>query len=85
MVIALGLTVLTTAYAIGSVSSCRLNPTVSVGFRAQPRFLAKDLTHPKPDPGCLSGVVIAAGIPRLAYGTCGKQPDTVSKAHGPRT
>jgi aquaporin Z len=57
---AFGLTVLTMAYAIGHISGCHLNPTVSVGLVVGKRFPASDL------PGYIGaqvvGAIVGAGI-----------------------
>jgi aquaporin Z len=73
---AFGLTVLTMAYAIGHVSGCHLNPTVSVGLWAGGRFPASDLI-----PyiivqvlGAIAGAVLAGVVYRWV---AGDRPDPV--------
>jgi aquaporin Z len=58
--LAVGLTVLTMAYAIGHVSGCHLNPAVTVGLTAGGRFPASDVA---PYIGAqVVGGVIAGGL-----------------------
>ena len=52
--LAFGLTVLTTAYAIGHISGCHLNPAVSIGLVAGGRFPASKL------PGYIISQVLGA-------------------------
>jgi aquaporin Z len=61
--LAVGLTVMTMAYAIGHISGCHLNPAVSVGLYLGKRFPAKELM-----PYIVAQVVggtIGAGVMRL--------------------
>jgi aquaporin Z len=58
--LAFGLTVLTMAYAIGSISGCHLNPAVTIGLWVGGRFSAKDVA-----PYIISqilGAIAAAGV-----------------------
>ena len=58
--LAFGLTVLTTAYAIGHISGCHLNPAVSLGLVFGKRFPAKDLLGYVM--AQLLGAIAAAGV-----------------------
>jgi aquaporin Z len=58
--LAFGLTVLTAAYAIGSVSGCHLNPAVSIGLAVARRFPAADV--PRYIAAQVAGAVLAAGV-----------------------
>jgi aquaporin Z len=58
--LAIGLTVLTMAYAIGHISGCHLNPAVTLGLVTARRFPAREL--PAYVGGQLVGAAIAAGI-----------------------
>ena len=51
---AFGLTVVTTAYAIGHISGCHLNPAVTVGLMVSKRFPAHEV------PGYIAAQVIGA-------------------------
>ncbi len=58
--LAFGLTVLTMAYAIGSISGCHLNPAISIGLCVGGRFDARNLA---PYIGAqLVGAVAGAGV-----------------------
>jgi aquaporin Z len=58
--LAFGLTVLTMAFAIGSISGCHLNPAVSVGLVAGKRFPASDLLAYVI--AQVVGAIVAAGV-----------------------
>lgn len=58
--IAFGLTLLTIAYALGSISGAHLNPAVSVAFAASGRFSARDL--PAYIGAQLLGAIAGAGV-----------------------
>jgi aquaporin Z len=64
---AVGLTVLTMAYAVGHISGAHLNPAVSIGLWAGKRFPAKDLV-PYIIAQLLGGVLGAAGLYIIASG-----------------
>jgi aquaporin Z len=57
---ALGLTVLTMAFAIGHVSGCHLNPAVSAGLMVAKRFPASDL--PAYVVAQVAGAILGAGV-----------------------
>jgi aquaporin Z len=71
--LALGLTVMTMAYAIGHISGCHLNPAVTVGLAAGGRFPASDIL-----PYVIAqvvGAIIGAGVLyMIASGTAGFDP-----------
>jgi aquaporin Z len=58
--LAFGLTVLTMAYAIGHISGCHLNPTVSVGLAVAGRFKWSEL--PAYVIAQVLGAIVAAGL-----------------------
>ncbi len=64
---AVGLSVLTMAYAVGHISGCHLNPAVSIGLCAGRRFPAKDLL-PYIVSQVLGGLLGAAGLYIIASG-----------------
>lgn len=59
--LAFGLTVLTTAYAIGHISGCHLNPAVSLGLCVGGRFKAAEL------PGYIIAQVLGATPGRVCF------------------
>ena len=68
--LALGLTVLTMAFAIGHISGCHLNPAVSIGLWAGGRFPAKDLL-PYIIAQVLGGIVAGGVLYLIASGKPG--------------
>ena len=70
--LAFGLTVLTMAYAIGHISGCHLNPSVSVGLLVGKRFPASELV-PYIIAQVLGGIAGAAVLYFIASGQDGFQ------------
>jgi aquaporin Z len=71
--LAVGLTVMTMAYAIGHISGCHLNPAVSVGLVLGKRFPAKDLL-----PYIVAQVVGGAIGAGVLYGIASGKPGFVA-------
>ena len=71
--LAFGVTVLTMAYAIGHISGCHLNPSVSFGLWAGGRFAAKDLV-PYVIAQVVGAIAAAAVLYVIASGQMGWQP-----------
>jgi aquaporin Z len=67
---AFGLTVLTMAYAIGHISGCHLNPSVSIGLYVGGRFEAKELV-PYIIAQVLGGIVAGGVLYLIASGKAG--------------
>ena len=68
--LAFGLTVLTMAFAIGHISSCHLNPAVSIGLWAGGRFPGKNLV-PYIVSQVLGGIAAAGVLYLIASGKAG--------------